>query len=120
MSLWDYAKEPVEEEFKGRTLMSYFTDLPRGTVRLGAAGKIANAQQAAAVLDAGCDFVLIRRGAILHHDFPLRLQRDQNYIPPALPVTRQHLAEEGLGAAFIGYLNGWPGFVAAEETQPGV
>ncbi len=36
-SLWDYAKEPVEEEHQGRTLLSYFTELPRGDVRLGAA-----------------------------------------------------------------------------------
>ncbi len=27
MSLWDVFKEPVEEEFQGRTLMSYFTEL---------------------------------------------------------------------------------------------
>ena len=32
------AKEPTEEEHKGRTLMSVFTELPRGNVRLGAAG----------------------------------------------------------------------------------
>jgi 2,4-dienoyl-CoA reductase-like NADH-dependent reductase (Old Yellow Enzyme family) len=118
MSLWDYAKEPVEEEFKGRTLMSYFTDLPRGKVRLGAAGKIMTAEQAAAVLDAGCDYVLIGRGAILRHDFPLRVEKDPHYVSPSLPVTRQHLKDEGLGDAFIGYMSGWPGFVAAEETVP--
>jgi 2,4-dienoyl-CoA reductase-like NADH-dependent reductase (Old Yellow Enzyme family) len=118
MSLWDYAKEPVEEEFKGRTLMSYFTDLPRGQVRLGAAGKITGAGQCAAVLDAGCDYVLIGRGAILRHDFPLRIAKDAHYTSPALPVTRQHLADEGLSPKFIAYMNGWPGFVAAEETVP--
>ncbi|MBS0473360.1 MAG: NADH:flavin oxidoreductase [Proteobacteria bacterium] len=118
MSLWDYAKEPVEEEFKGRTLMSYFTDLPRGLVRLGAAGKITSAEQCAAVLDAGCDFVLIGRGAILRHDFPKRVQADPHYTSPALPVTRQHLKDEGLGDAFVGYMSGWPGFVAVEEAVP--
>jgi 2,4-dienoyl-CoA reductase-like NADH-dependent reductase (Old Yellow Enzyme family) len=118
MSLWDYAKEPIEDGFKGRTLMSYFTELPRGQVRLGAAGKIASAEQCAAVLDAGCDYVLIGRGAILRHDFPLRVGHDRNYQSPALPVTRAHLAAEGLSPAFIGYMNGWPGFVAAEETVP--
>ena len=38
MSLWDVAKEPNEEALKGRTLMSYFTELDRGNVRLGVAG----------------------------------------------------------------------------------
>jgi 2,4-dienoyl-CoA reductase-like NADH-dependent reductase (Old Yellow Enzyme family) len=116
LSLWDYAKEPVEDEFKGRSLMSYFTDLPRGAVRLGAAGKIMSAQDAASVLDAGCDYVLIGRAAILRHDFPIRVQRDAAYVSPPLPVTRQHLSDEGLGTAFVGYLSGWPGFVAVEET----
>jgi len=43
MSLWDCFKEPVEEVHRGRTLMSYFTDLPRGDVRLGVAGKLMSA-----------------------------------------------------------------------------
>ena len=114
MSLWDVAKEPVEEEFQGRTLMSYFTELPRGKVRLGVAGKIMSAEQAAAVLDAGCDFVLIGRAAILRHDFPDRVRSDPAYRSPPLPVSAQHLRDEGLGAPFITYMSGWPGFVAEE------
>ena len=43
------------------------------------------------------------------------MQRDAHYVSPPLPVTRQHLTEEGLGAAFVTYLSGWPGFVATEE-----
>ena len=70
MSLWDYAKEPNEEEFQGRTLMSYFTELPRGEVRLGCAGKIMTPDDARACLDRGMDFVLLGRAAILHHDYP--------------------------------------------------
>ena len=53
MSLWDVAKEPNEDEHKGRTLMSVFTELPRGQVRLGAAGKVMSGKDAAGVLDAG-------------------------------------------------------------------
>ncbi|WP_234810767.1 NADH:flavin oxidoreductase [Sphingobium herbicidovorans] len=30
LSLWDVTKEPMDERFTGRTLMSYFTELPRG------------------------------------------------------------------------------------------
>ena len=65
MSLWDVAKEPNEEAFKGRTLMSYFTELDRGNVRLGVAGKIMSAQTARECLANGADYVLIGRAAIL-------------------------------------------------------
>jgi 2,4-dienoyl-CoA reductase-like NADH-dependent reductase (Old Yellow Enzyme family) len=68
LSLWDYAKEPVEEEFQGRSLMSYFTALERGKVRLGCAGKIMSGADVRACLDQGMDFVFLGRAAILHHD----------------------------------------------------
>jgi len=116
LSLWDYAKLPLEESFpRDRSLMSYFTNLPRGDVRLGAAGKITSAEDCVRVLDGGCDFALIGRAAILRHDFPERVRRDSAYTSPPLPVTAQHLKDEGLGQAFIGYMSGWKGFVAEEE-----
>jgi 2,4-dienoyl-CoA reductase-like NADH-dependent reductase (Old Yellow Enzyme family) len=95
--------------------MSYFTELKRGQVRLGAAGKVMSAADAAKVLEAGCDFVLVGRAAILRHDFPNRVQRDANYQSPSIPVTVKHLRDEGLSPAFIKYMGNWPGFVAAEE-----
>jgi 2,4-dienoyl-CoA reductase-like NADH-dependent reductase (Old Yellow Enzyme family) len=116
MSLWDVAKEPVEEEHQGRTLMRYFTDLPRGNVRLGVAGKIMSAKAAVEVLEAGCDFALIGRAAILRHDFPERIRRDAAYVSPSLPVTAQHLRDEGLSTSFVDYMKGWPGFVEAEAA----
>ena len=116
MSLWDVVKEPVEEEFKGRTLMSVFTELPRGQVRLGAAGKVMSGPQAQGVLEAGCDFVVVGRGAILRHDFPDRVEADANYQSPQTPVTVQHLLEEGLSPAFVQYMRQWPNFVEAETT----
>ncbi len=116
MSLWDVAKEPVEEEHKGRPLLAYFTDLPRGNVRLGAAGKIMSGAEARAVIAAGCDFAVIGRAAILRHDFPERVRADPDFTSPPLPVTARHLADEGLGAAFIGYMSGWPGFVAEDAA----
>lgn len=112
MSLWDWVKEPAEEEFKGRTLMSYFTELPRGKVRLGAAGKITGGKEALSVLDRGCDFAVIGRAAILRHDFPKRVATDANYTSPPLPVTVEHLKNEGLSQPFITYMSGWKGFVA--------
>jgi 2,4-dienoyl-CoA reductase-like NADH-dependent reductase (Old Yellow Enzyme family) len=114
MSLWDVTKEPVEEEHKGRPLLDYFTDLPRGGVKLGVAGKIMHGDDARAVIAAGCDFVVIGRAAILRHDFPARVRADPAYVSPSLPVTARHLAEEGLSPTFIGYMSGWPGFVSAD------
>ena len=116
MSLWDVAKEPAEEEFQGRSLMSYFTELERGAVRLGVAGKIMAAETARQCLEAGADFVLIGRAAILHHDYPRKAAADPGFVPVPLPVSREHLRAEGLGPAFIGYMNTWKGFVA--ETEP--
>ncbi|MFN3522098.1 MAG: NADH:flavin oxidoreductase [Phenylobacterium sp.] len=115
MSLWNVAKEPEEEAFKGRSLMSWFTDLPRGRVRLGVAGKIMTGATAAQCLKDGADYVLIGRAAILHHDFPARVQADPAFEAVSTPVSRAYLAKEGLGPAFIGYMSTWPGFVAAEE-----
>jgi 2,4-dienoyl-CoA reductase-like NADH-dependent reductase (Old Yellow Enzyme family) len=116
MSLWDVVKEPNEDEHKGRTLMSFFTDLPRGDVRLGAAGKVMTGQSAAGVLEAGCDYVVVGRGAILRHDFPNRVHADAAYQSPQTPVTVQHLRDEGLSPAFVQYMRQWPNFVEAEAT----
>ena len=116
MSLWDVAKEPVEEAFQGRSLMSYFTELDRGQVRLGVAGKIMTGATARQCLADGADYVLIGRAAILHHDFPQKVAADPDFASIALPVTREHLRNERLGPAFIDYMNTWKGFVAQEET----
>ncbi|WP_293473209.1 NADH:flavin oxidoreductase [Phenylobacterium sp.] len=115
MSLWDVMKEPVEEEFQGRTLMSWFTALERGQVRLGVAGKITSPAIASEMLEKGADYVLIGRAAILHHDFPER-SRDAAFTPTPLPVTAEYLRNEGLGPAFVKYMSTWPGFVQAPET----
>jgi 2,4-dienoyl-CoA reductase-like NADH-dependent reductase (Old Yellow Enzyme family) len=112
MSLWDVFKEPEAEEFRGRPLMSYFTELDRGETRLGVAGKVARPAHATACLEAGVDFVLLGRAAILNHDFPRRAAAVTPFEPPQLPVTRDYLRGEGLGERFIDYMAGWKGFVA--------
>ena len=53
MSLWDVAKEPMEAEFQGRSLMSHFTALDRGQVRLGVAGKVTSPAVAREMLAQG-------------------------------------------------------------------
>ena len=115
MSLWDVFKAPLEEEHQGRSLMSYFTGLDRGQVRLGVAGKVTSPTIAAQMLDQGADFVLIGRAAILHHDFP-KLARDAAFMPIATPVSREHLRREGLSPTFVEYMASWKGFVAEPET----
>lgn len=116
LSLWDVAKEPEEAEFRGRTLLSWFTELERGSTRLGAAGKIMSAEDARRVLAAGADFCVIGRAAILHHDFPLRVQADPGFKAVPLPVTAGYLRNEGLGPAFVGYMATWKGFVLPEPA----
>lgn len=112
MSLWDVRKEPQDERFQGRTLASYFTELDRGQVLLGAAGKIMSAQDARDVLAMGFDFPVLGRAAILHHDFPKRVAADPNFTAIATPVSEQYLRDEGLGPAFVNYMRTWKGFVA--------
>jgi 2,4-dienoyl-CoA reductase-like NADH-dependent reductase (Old Yellow Enzyme family) len=91
--------------------MSYFTELDRGSVRLGVAGKVSRPEDAVACLDAGADFVLLGRAAILNHDFPNRTAADAAFQPATLPVSRDYLKNEGLSEAFVGYMSRWPGFV---------
>lgn len=104
MSLWDVDKEPEEEEFRGRALMSYFTELERGRVRLAVAGRINGGEDARRVLEAGADLVIVGRSAILHHDFPQRVQADPDFRAVSLPVSEDYLRGEAVGPAFVRYL----------------
>lgn len=111
MSLWDGFKEPVEEAHRGKPLIDYFVDLGRGATRLGVAGKIMTASGVHGCMERGVDFVLIGRAAILHHDFPRRIAADPTFQSIERPVSREYLAQQGLGAAFIDYMANWKGFV---------
>lgn len=112
MSLWDVFKLPEEEAHQGQNLMAHFTELPRAETRLGVAGKIRTPAEAQAVLDAGVDWVMLGRAAILHHDFPNQALQDPQFEPVSLPVTRSYLANEGLSPKFVDYMAGWKGFVS--------
>lgn len=113
MSLWDCFKEPVEEAYQGRSLLSYFAELDRNDVKLGVAGKINSTKAAQACLDQGVDFVLLGRAAILHHDFPLQAEKNPDFVAVTLPVSADYLRNEGLGENFLVYMSSWKGFVAA-------
>ncbi|HEY6869908.1 MAG TPA: NADH:flavin oxidoreductase [Novosphingobium sp.] len=112
ISCWDTGKQPEDPRYHGRTLVDWFADLPRGWARLGVAGKLTTAAGVLDSLRRGADFVLIGRGAILHHDFPARLRVDPGFASAPLPVSRAHLRGEGLGPHFIDYMATWEGFVA--------
>jgi 2,4-dienoyl-CoA reductase-like NADH-dependent reductase (Old Yellow Enzyme family) len=112
LSLWDVFKAPVDEAYAGTGLIDHFVDLPRHGTALGVAGKLTTARHARTCLDRGADFVLIGRGAILHHDFAARAVADPAFVARPLPVAPDALAAEGLGPAFIGYMRNWKGFVA--------
>ncbi len=116
MSLWDVFKMPQEEAFQDKPLLDWFTELERGSVRLGAAGKIKTGAGARKALECGLDFVVIGRGAILHHDFPGLVEADPGFEPVSLPASEDHLRKEGLGEAFIAYMRGWKGFVQESEN----
>lgn len=116
MSLWDVFKEPLDERFKGQTLLQVFANLERKNVRLGAAGKIMTGEQCARCMDEGLDFVVIGRGAILHHDFPNRVAADPSFKPIATPVTADYLRSEALGEVFVNYMRTWKGFVAEDAA----
>lgn len=115
---WDIAKVATEPGFEGRTLLSVFTELPRGQVRLGASGHVMSAEGAASVLDEhSCDFVMIGRAGILEPDFPQRVQADHTYVSPALPVTESYLRNEvGLSSAFAEYMWHYKGFLTEEPA----
>ena len=111
MSRWDCFKEPQDPDYAGQPLIKLFTALPRGNTRLGVAGKIMDAAKVQACLDAGADFVLVGRGAILHHDFAARSIADPAFAAVPTPVSADHLRAEGLGETFVSYMQTWKGFV---------
>lgn len=114
MSMWDVFKNP-EDNDEGKTLLSYFTSLDRKGVRLGVAGKLRTPEQIERAMQEGVDWVMLGRAAILHHDFPNLMQHDANFQPAELPVTAEHLQNEGLSPAFVSYMQNWKGFVKGAD-----
>ncbi len=115
ISMWDVFKQPEDEAADGRSLLSYFTDLNRKSVRLGVAGKLRTPADIERAMAAGVDWVMLGRAAILHHDYPNRLRADASFTPVSLPVPPLHLVAEGLSPPFVEYMKSWKGFVAGAE-----
>ena len=113
MSLWDSFKRPDEAAYQDRPLLDWFAALPRGGTRLGIAGKLFSSGDARACMEAGADFVLIGRGAILHHDFARRVLDDPGFVADRFPVSTDRLRAESVGTAFVHYLaTGWQNYVS--------
>jgi 2,4-dienoyl-CoA reductase-like NADH-dependent reductase (Old Yellow Enzyme family) len=111
ISLWDCFKEPEDEAYKGQTLLEHFTEIDYKATKLTVAGKLYSAAEAQKVVEAGVDFVTIGRAAIVHHDFPEQVRQNPDFAMADLPVSRDYLRREGLGEAFLKYMERWPGFI---------
>ena len=96
LALWVARQRVREGAHEGRAVLGLFAELPRHGVRLGAAGKIMGGERAAELLEEGCDFVLIGRGAVLRPDFPRRVRHDPACTTPALPVSADYLRGGGI------------------------
>lgn len=113
LALWDYTKLGQEAPFVGRTLLSVFTELPRSAVCLGASGKIMSVEQGLDALEAGCDFIMLGKAAIIDTNFPHKAQHDTNYSAPSLPASKEYFKGQGLSDTFIAYLKTWEKFVVS-------
>ena len=111
ISLWDSFKDPVEEEYKDKTLLQHFTELNRKEVLLTVAGNIRTGEDVDKIISSDVDFVTIGRAAILHHDFPNKVLENKSFIPIDTPSPKEHLRKEGLSEKFIEYLKVFKGFV---------
>jgi tRNA-dihydrouridine synthase len=99
-------------------LIDWFAALDRGTCRLGVAGAILSAETAQKCLDHGADFVLIGKGAIIHHDFARRAMADPAYHAPPFPHSRDHYRSEAVSDTFVDYIaRTWPQYVAEEAVE---
>ena len=111
LSLWDCFKLPEDPAYQDKSLLEHFTTLVLKDTRLTVAGKIQSGKDVQAVLNAGVDFVTIGRSAILHHDFPEKVEADPNFTPIQRPVSAAYLKQEGLSDKFVEYMRNWRGFV---------
>lgn len=102
---WDVNALAQEEGFEGQPVLSVFTGLDRGETRVGASGKIMTGAQADRALEAGCDFIMLGRAAILEPNAPQLFAEDANHRGPQTPVGFDYLRRQGLSETYINYLS---------------
>ena len=114
MSLWDVFKAPHDEQqgsLAGKNLTEIFAEIPRGTTRLGVAGKIHDPADVQRVLDMGVDIPVLGRVGILHHDYPKQFAAG-GFVPRRPPASPEVLLGEGLSPSFVDYMRAsFKGFV---------
>ena len=115
ISLWDSFKYPAGEKNNDdpnkKTLLEHFTELDFKNVMLTVAGNIRTGQDVHKVINSGVDFVAIGRAAIVNHNFPRLVIDNPEFEPLNLPVSKDHLRNEGVSEKFIDYLGFFKGFV---------
>ncbi len=112
LSLWDVTKYAVDDDAQDKPLLELFAELPRGDIRLGAAGKVRTPADAVALLERGADFAFIGRAAILHGEYA-QLAQDPAWQPVPMPVDPAYLPGQDVSPAFVDYLRTFRGFLAS-------
>lgn len=110
-SLWD-----VDKSVDNRRLLDVVSCQNRGDTRITVAGKIDSSSKCRDVLELS-DAVSIGRGAILHHDFPIRAMNAADFRARSLPVTTECLQNEGVSTNFVHYMRRWDGFVQESDSE---
>jgi 2,4-dienoyl-CoA reductase-like NADH-dependent reductase (Old Yellow Enzyme family) len=115
ISLWDSFKYPSGEKDKEnsntKTLLEHFTEIDFKNVLLTVAGNIRSGKDVRNIIGAGVNFVAIGRAAIINHDFPKKVLNNPSFEPLSLPVSKDHLRNEGVSDKFVEYLGFFKGFV---------
>lgn len=109
---WDIEKRTDIPHHHNARILDLFTRLPRYGVRVGASGKIMDAEKMLRAVELGCDFIRVGRAAVLDANFPIHVKENIGYVAPSLPVTPQYLTHQGLSEHYINYMREWEGFVA--------
>ena len=116
LSLWDSFKLLDSGKHAGRSLLKLFTNINRQGKKLTVAGKIFSFEDIEILAQNQVDFFCLGRAAILDHQFPRRLRElGSNFQSFSAPVSRCHLASEGLSEKFIDYMATWKNFVEPIE-----
>lgn len=111
VSLWDCFKMPHDEKYQDKSLLDHFLELDYGKVKLSVAGHITSSDEVHALMNRGVAFLAIGKAAILHHDFPVKVMEDDDFVMESLPVDEAYLKDEGLSPKFIEYMGRWDNFV---------
>lgn len=111
LSLWDSFRHDDDDPAKEPVLPKFRKVLP-AECPLIVAGGLRTASDCERVFDMGADAVAVGRAAIAFADWPLKIKADPHWQPAPAPYTVEHLRAQGLGDAFIRYMQRWPGYVS--------